>query len=129
MKIITSVKLGCGALAVFASLLAASNAWPQASGGGVAQPGSMAAASGSVSPKAARQANRALRKKVYAALAQHKEIDAGNLSVTAKEGAVTLGGTVTAAEQVDKVAGIVKSVPGVTSVTNRLTVQQRFGGQ
>lgn len=125
MKIITSVKLACGALAVLASL----NAWPQASGAGMAQLGATVAASGSVSPKAARQANRALRKKVYAALAQHKEIDAGNLSVTAKEGAVTLGGTVAAASQVDTVAAIVKEVPGVTSVTNKLTVQQAFGGQ
>lgn len=127
MKIITSVKLTCGALAVLASL----NAWPQASGGGMAQPGSTAAApaSASASPKAARQANRALRKKVYAALAQHKEIDAGNLSITVKEGAVTLGGTVAAAAQVEKVATIVKGVPGVTSVTNKLTVQPPFGGQ
>lgn len=125
MKIITSVKLACGALAVLASI----NAWPQASGEGAAQPGSMAAASASGSPKAARQANRALRKKVYAGLARHKEIDAGNISVTAKEGAVTLGGTVATAAQVDEVAAIVKGVPGVTSVTNRLTAQAPFGGQ
>ncbi|WP_322013094.1 BON domain-containing protein [Paraburkholderia sp. J12] len=86
-----------------------------------------AMASDGTSPKAARQANRALRRKIYAALAKHKEIDAGTLSITPKGGAVTINGTVSEAAQVDEVAAIVSQVPGVTSVSNRLMVQRPFG--
>ena len=87
------------------------------------------AASGASTIKAARQANRALRRKVYAAVVKHKEIDAGNISVIAKDGAVTLDGTVVDATQIDKVTEIAKGVPGVISVTNRLTEKKQFGGQ
>ena len=87
------------------------------------------AASGASTIKAARRANRALRRKVYAAVVKHKEIDAGNISVIAKDGAVTLDGTVVDATQIDKVTEIAKGVPGVMSVTSRLTVKRPFGGQ
>jgi osmotically-inducible protein OsmY len=85
-------------------------------------------ASAPMTPAQQRTANRALRKQVYAAIGQHKEISAGNISVTAKAGAITLGGTVSEASQVDKVAEIAKGVPGVTSVTNKLAVQKPLGG-
>ncbi|MEX3969087.1 BON domain-containing protein, partial [Paraburkholderia sp. EG286B] len=49
--------------------------------------------------------------------------------VIAKGGAVTLDGTVVDASQIDKVSEIAKGVPGVTSVTNKLTVEKPFGGQ
>ncbi|MEX3968774.1 BON domain-containing protein, partial [Paraburkholderia sp. EG286B] len=49
--------------------------------------------------------------------------------VIAKGGAVTLDGTVVDASQIDKVSEIAKGVPGVTSVTNKLTVKKPFGGQ
>jgi hyperosmotically inducible periplasmic protein len=87
------------------------------------------AASGSAAPATGRKANRALRRQVYNAIAKHKEISAGNISVVARDGAVTLNGTVTNASQVGTVAEIAKSVPGVISVTNKLTVEQPFGGQ
>ncbi|CAD6519761.1 hypothetical protein LMG27952_01195 [Paraburkholderia hiiakae] len=74
-----------------------------------------------------RRANRALSRKVYAALAKHKEIDAGSISIVARSGAVTLNGTVTESSQIGMVAEIAKGVPGVTSVTNRLSVQRPFG--
>ena len=77
--------------------------------------------------KATRQANRALRRKVYAALAKHKEIDAGDISITAKGGAVMISGTVPDASQINTVAEVAKGVAGVTSVTNKLTVQRPFG--
>ncbi|MGF6851757.1 BON domain-containing protein [Paraburkholderia sp. CI3] len=86
------------------------------------------AASGTAAPATGRKANRALRRKIYAAIGKHKEISAGNISVTAKDGAVTLNGTVTEASQVDKVAEIAKGVPGVTSVANKLTARKPFGG-
>ncbi|MCP3712955.1 BON domain-containing protein [Paraburkholderia sp. CNPSo 3274] len=85
-----------------------------------------AAASGAEAP--ATPSNTKLRRAVYTAIAKHKEIHGGSIGVTAKNGAVTLNGSVTDAAQVDKVAEIAKAVPGVTSVTNKLTVQKPLGG-
>jgi hyperosmotically inducible protein len=86
-------------------------------------------ASATATPATGRKANRALRRWVYAAISKHKEISAGNISVIAKDGAVTLNGTETDAAQIGTVAEIATGVPGVTSVTNKLTVQRPFGGQ
>ncbi|HEX7913941.1 MAG TPA: BON domain-containing protein [Paraburkholderia sp.] len=113
-------------IAVGALLAAMSfSAWPQ--GSGTADGTAAVAASGVPTGKAARQANHALSRKVYAALAKHKEIEAGNISVVARDGAVTLNGTVTEASQIDTVAAIAKGVPGVMSVANRLSVQRPLG--
>jgi osmotically-inducible protein OsmY len=60
---------------------------------------------------------------------KHKEISAGDISVVARGDAVTLDGTVEDASQIDRVAAITQAVPGVASVTNRLTVKKPFGGQ
>ncbi len=113
---------------VVAVLLAAMSvsAWPQDSDT-ASEPAAAVAASGIPTAQAMRQANRALSRKVYAALAKHKEIEAGNISVVARNGAVTLNGTDTEASQIDTVAAIAKGVPGVTSVTNRLSVQRPLG--
>ena len=46
-----------------------------------------------------------------------------------KRDAVTLEGTVADATQIDEVTEITKGVPGVTSVTNKLTVKKPFGSQ
>ena len=111
-------KLVVGAAIVLASV----NGWSQTS-----EPGSLAGSNGAASgavPGTAAKSNRALRKRVYAAFAKHSEIDAGSISVTAKDGVVTLNGTVPDAQQVDEVSGIAKGVPGVVSVTNRLTIQR-----
>ena len=97
---------------------------------GAASNGTAVAASGGMTAKDIRKADRALRRKVYAAIVTHnKEINAGNISVIAKGGTVTLDGTVVDASQIEKVSEIAKGVPGVTSVTNRLTVKKPFGGQ
>ena len=64
---------------------------------------------------------------MYAALATHKEIDAGNIGITAKNGAVTISGTVPDASQINTVTEVVKSVAGVTRVASKLTVQRPFG--
>jgi hyperosmotically inducible protein len=124
MKSIQAFRLAVGALIVATSV----TAWSQ-SGQAASAPGaSTMGASGSAAPVTGRKANRALRRQVYSAIAKHKEISAGDISVTAKDGAVTLNGTVTDTSQVGKVAEIATSVPGVTSVTNKLTVQKPFGG-
>ncbi|MGA7777214.1 MAG: BON domain-containing protein, partial [Paraburkholderia sp.] len=87
-----------------------------------------AMAPGSAVPATGRKADRALRRKVYAAIGKHKEISAGDISIIAKDGAVTLHGTVTDASQVGAVAEIARGVDGVTSVTNKLTVRKPLGG-
>lgn len=128
MKTNKLLELAVTTLIVTASM----NAWSQTGGMASAPasaPGASAmAASGTGAPATGRKADRALRRKVYAAIGKHKEISAGNIGVTAKDGAVTLNGTVTDASQVGKVAEIASGVPGVTSVTNKLTVRKPFGG-
>jgi hyperosmotically inducible periplasmic protein len=125
MKKIYPLRCAMSALMLVSSI----HAWSQSNDAAAAPGGSAAAASGVTSPKAAKQADRAMRKKIYAAIAKYKAIDAGNISVTAKSGAVTLNGTVKDASQVNQVADIAHGVPGVTSVTNKLTVVKPFGGQ
>lgn len=97
------------------------NAWSQQA------TSATATASGTMTPKEIRTANRLLRRQIYAALGKHKDINAGNIALTAKQGAVTINGTVPDASKIDEVAGIVKGVPGVVSVTNKLMVQAPFG--
>ncbi|WP_087738514.1 BON domain-containing protein [Paraburkholderia piptadeniae] len=97
------------------------NAYSQTS---ASAPGATAASAASAPAKS----NRALRRSVYSAIVKHKEINAGNISVIAKDGAVTLNGTVTESAQIEKVAEIAKGVPGVTSVSNKLTVAKPLGG-
>ena len=111
-------------------LAASSNAWSQPGQTASAPAGAPAApaAQSAAAPFNARKADRALRRQVYAAIGQHTRISAGNISVVASGGAVTLNGTVTDASQVNEVAEIAKRVPGVTSVTNKLIVQKPFGG-
>jgi osmotically-inducible protein OsmY len=123
MKSIQVVQLAVAALIVAVSM----NAWPQPGQTASAPGASAMGASGATAPTG-RKADRALRRKVYAAIGKQKEISAGNISVTAKDGAVTLNGTVTDASQIDKVAEIAKGVPGVTSVTSKLTVKKPLGG-
>ena len=73
-----------------------------------------------------RRADRALKRSIYKALGKYAEIDAGNISVVAKNGLVTLGGIVRDADQIGTVERVVKSVQGVLAVTNKLTVQRPF---
>nr|WP_249206388.1 BON domain-containing protein [Burkholderia multivorans] len=125
--------MGHGIRAAFGVAVAAVSigAWAQsgasASMAASAPAGAGGAASAGMSPKAVRQANRALRRKVYAALARHKEIGAGSISVIAKGGAITLNGTVAEASQIETVEQVARDVAGVTSVTNRLAVQRPLG--
>lgn len=125
MKNMQTFALGMGAIIAAASLTAWSQTSEPASASAMAASSS---AAGSATPATGRQANRALRRRVYGAIAKSKDIDAGNISVVAKDGAVKLTGTVADASQVNKVGEIVRGVPGVTSVSNGLTVKKPFGG-
>lgn len=127
MKTVKVLELAVATLIVATSLSAWSQPRETASAPASAQGASVVAASGTAAPTG-RKADRALRRKVYAAIGKYKEISAGDIGVTAKDGAVTLNGTVTEAAQIGKVEQIAKGVPGVTSVTNKLTVKKPFGG-
>ncbi|WP_321965218.1 BON domain-containing protein [Paraburkholderia sp. J7] len=108
------------------ALLAAASLNASAQSEASAPSAKVVAASGTTAP--AIPGNTRLRRAVYTAIAKHKEIHGGSIGVTARDGAVTLNGTVTDAAQVDKVAEIARGVPGVNSVTNKLTVQKPLGG-
>lgn len=120
MKTINPRGAVCAALIVLASM----GAVPETRAAMAASEPS--AVSGASAPGATRKENRALRKRVYAAFAKDKSIDAGGIGVSAKDGAVTLTGTVTDASQIDKAAALAKGAPGVTSVTNKLAVRRNF---
>ncbi|WP_395065258.1 BON domain-containing protein [Paraburkholderia silvatlantica] len=122
MKKTTVVGLAIAALVAAASM----STWAQPQSDASAPAGAQAAP-GAAAPTG-RQADRALRRKVYSAIGKDKSINAGNISVRAKSGAVTLTGTVSDPAQVGQVEEIAKGVPGVTSVTNKLTVQKSLGG-
>lgn len=102
-------------------------AWAQGDASSGASTGTAAPAASTPTAREVRKANRALSRKVYAALAKHKEIAAGNISIVSRNGAVTLNGTVTEASQIDIVGEVAKGVPGVKSVTNKLSVQRPIG--
>jgi hyperosmotically inducible protein len=123
MKTMNGLRVALGVALTAVSI----SAWTQDGVSPEASAGTAVNASGGMTAKAVRQANRALRRKVYAALAKHKEIDAGDISITAKSGAVLITGTVPDASQINTVAEIAQGVAGVTSVTSTLTLQRAFG--
>jgi osmotically-inducible protein OsmY len=127
MKTIKVLGLAVATLFVAMSMTTWCQAGEAASTPPSAQGASAIAGSGAAAPTG-RKADRALRRKIYAAIGQDKEISAGDISVIAKDGAVTLNGTVTEAAQISRAETIARGVPGVTSVTNKLTVKKPFGG-
>jgi hyperosmotically inducible periplasmic protein len=72
------------------------------------------------------RADRTLEKSIYKALAKYTDIDAGNISVVARNGVVTVTGIVRDADEIGAVERIVKSVQGVLVVRNKLAVQRAF---
>jgi hyperosmotically inducible protein len=122
MKKTTALKLAASGIFAVASI----GAWAQSAQTGAASIGSAKAASAADDAKAAKRANRELAKQVRATIGKEKTINAANISVKAKGGAVTLYGTVPAASQIDTVSAIAKTVPGVTSVKNQIVIQRTF---
>ncbi|WP_322057816.1 BON domain-containing protein [Paraburkholderia sp. J63] len=127
MKAIQAFTLAAGALLVAASL----NVYAQDAASAPAATTATAptdAAQANVKQskadlKKARAANRALSRKVRAALAKDKNISVANITVRAKDGAIVLQGTVPEQGQVDHAAEVAKGVAGVTSVKNALTIR------
>jgi hyperosmotically inducible periplasmic protein len=93
-----------------------------------AGPASGAPTSDKQQSKAAKAAaNRALSRKVRATLAKDKNLDITDVTVRARDGAVTLQGTVPDQSQTDRAAEVAKGVDGVTSVKNALSVRAPRG--
>ncbi|MCA8071795.1 BON domain-containing protein [Burkholderia vietnamiensis] len=84
-----------------------------------------AASSPKAAAKTAKKANRKLGYAVRKAITKAGGVDVANLVVRSKGGAITLEGTVPDQAQIDKAEEAAKSVHGVTSVTNKLTIQQQ----
>ncbi|MFM0392162.1 BON domain-containing protein [Paraburkholderia phytofirmans] len=119
MKVINTFKLMGGALIVLVSV----NAWSQTSESAATSTQSTMAPAGEGSAKSARQANRALSRKVLHALSKGG-VSTSRMNVIAKGGAVTLAGSVSDSSEIDKAAQLAKGVPGVTSVKNSLTLKE-----
>jgi hyperosmotically inducible periplasmic protein len=66
--------------------------------------------------------DRALAKAVRRALARGQGVNVSNVFVRARGGAVTLSGTVSDNGQINQAERIARTVPGVTSVSNRLSL-------
>ena len=76
------------------------------------------------SAKSSRAADRALSKEVRAALIKAKIVDTPTISVRAKNGSVTLAGSVRDQSQIERAGEVARAVNGVNSVDNALTIRQ-----
>jgi osmotically-inducible protein OsmY len=70
-----------------------------------------------------RAANRALARKVRGALARARGVTVSKIVVRAKDGAITLTGSVPQQQEIDRATEVAKGVDGVTSVKNQLTIR------
>ncbi|SAK79686.1 transport-associated protein [Caballeronia hypogeia] len=84
------------------------------------QPGS--ATQEATGASSAQVSNGTLRRRVKAALKKTKGLTAYDIAVRAKNGEVTLQGSVKNQEQIDLAGKVAREVPGVISVKNTLTV-------
>ena len=78
--------------------------------------------------KTVKKADRKLGLDVRKALSKTQGFDVSNVYVRARGGAVTLTGTVPDAAQIPQAEDAAKSVAGVKSVSNKLTVATLNGG-
>jgi hyperosmotically inducible periplasmic protein len=122
------MKIARTGLMLVAGLLMAVTLSAQAQGDASSAPAATAApqTGSSATPAAtqatSRAADRALRRHVLNALEKAQGLRASGITVRAHNGAVTLQGGVPEQAQIEQAAQVAKSVPGVTSVTNALTL-------
>lgn len=76
------------------------------------------------STKTSRAADRALSKKVRMAMIKANILDTTTISVRAKNGSVTLEGSVSDQSQIERAGEVARTVSGVNSVDNALTIRQ-----
>jgi osmotically-inducible protein OsmY len=74
------------------------------------------------SSKKATPADKKLGRDVRKALSKAPGFNVSNVFVKARGGAVTLSGSVPDGSQIGQAADVAKGVPGVTSVSNKLTL-------
>ncbi|MFM0325765.1 BON domain-containing protein [Caballeronia glebae] len=123
MNAIKTLKLASSAVILAASF----NAWSQSSEPAATSVGSeTSATSQGMSKSDVRKAKRALSKKVLSALSK-SGVDPAGVSVIVKGSAITLAGHVPDASQVEKASTAAKSVSGVTSVKNSLSIKEKGG--
>ncbi|NKJ47770.1 phospholipid-binding protein [Burkholderia sp. SG-MS1] len=113
------------ALGIALCVATASSAYAQASD---AAPPAATASPPAANTKSTRQTDRKLGRDVRRALAKTPGFNVSNVFVRARGGAVTLTGSVPQGSQIQQAGDVAKGVPGVTSVTNRITLGVRSGG-
>jgi len=112
------------ALGVVLCVAVASNAYAQSSDTASTD----SAMSAQADAKTTKKVNRKLGLDVRKALSRAQGIDVSKIYVRARGGVVTLSGTVPDGAQIPQATEVAKGVPGVTSVSNRLTLAQPNGG-
>ena len=111
MKMTSLVRAASGVLVMVASL----SVYAQASG---------TDAAAAPAAHATKAENSKLSKAVKRTLTKNKEIDASNIYVRARDGAIRLTGFVPENAQIQIATDAAQSVAGVTSVDNKLSVRQ-----
>jgi hyperosmotically inducible protein len=80
-------------------------------------------ASNASNVRTAKAANRKLRRGVLRALAKTPGLDNERILVRVSGGTVTLSGSVPEADQIQKAGDTVQGVPGVSTVSNKITTR------
>jgi hyperosmotically inducible periplasmic protein len=116
-RLVSALALGLGGLSG-ATAYAQSDAMPASMPMSTdAAPAAPAAHSGH-----ATKADRALGRAVRRALSKTQGFDVSGVFVRARDGAVTLSGTVRSGDQIRQAEEVTRTVQGVTSVSNKLTL-------
>jgi osmotically-inducible protein OsmY len=120
MKAIHAIKLAGSALLIVASVHANAQASDAAS---ASAPDTSTTHGARQQYKSLKAANRALQRDVRAALSRTRGISVANITVRARDGAVTLQGSVPEQSQIDRAVEVAKGVTGVTSVKSALSIR------
>jgi hyperosmotically inducible protein len=121
MKAINVIRQASGVLAV----VVACTAYGQASdAGGMTSGPAVASTAAPSSSKATKKANHKLENDVRRALAKAKGVNPEGIVVLARNGVVTLTGNAPDSDQAARATQAAKTVAGVTSVINQITVGQ-----
>jgi hyperosmotically inducible periplasmic protein len=118
-----TIKRSLQAAAIVLGWVTLSCAYAQDAGASAfAAPVSAPTASAASGKRAMKAADRNLARAVRKAVEHRKGLDATRIAIVARNGNVTLTGSVPEAGQVDMAVQSAKGVPGVTAVVNRLDV-------
>ena len=79
---------------------------------------------GAPSRKTIRKQNHQLESKIRHVLTKTKTLDSSSITILARSGKVTLEGQAPDKDQIELAGRTVTSVPGVTNVTNNVTVHE-----